>query len=137
MKNPLFPWPLRCGLIFWWLARHAVLAVPESPPAPPTTGREWEQEQNLSFHKEAPRATLASFGDLASALKILPEHSTFWRSLDGLWKFHWVKRPEERPVNFFKLEYDVSGWKDIAVPSSWRCQGYDVPVYSRCSPTVP
>ena len=51
-------------------------------------------------------------------------------SLDGAWKFNWVKRPEERPVDFFKPEFDVSGWKEIAVPSSWQTQGYDVPVYS-------
>ncbi len=41
-----------------------------------------------------------------------------------------MKRPEERPVDFFKPEFDVSGWREIAVPSSWQTQGYDVPVYS-------
>jgi hypothetical protein len=93
------------------------------------TGQEWEQEQNLSLNKEVPRATFASFGDLESALKILPENSKYWRSLDGPWKFHWVKRPEERPRDFFKPEFDVSAWREIPVPSSWQCQGYDVPVY--------
>lgn len=111
----------------------ALLAVPaalpaETPAAP--TGHEWEQEQNLSLNKEPARATFASFGDEKSALKILPEHSRYWRSLDGPWKFHWVKQPEERPQDFFQPEFDVSGWKEIAVPSSWQCQGYDVPVYS-------
>lgn len=94
------------------------------------TGNEWEQEQNLSLSKETARATFASFGDLKSALKILPEHSCFWRSLDGQWKFNWVKHPDERPKDFFQPSFDVSGWKEIAVPSSWQCQGYDVPVYS-------
>ncbi len=98
--------------------------------SPQPTGQEWEQEQNLSLNKEAPRATFASFGSLDSALRILPEHSAFWRSLDGPWKFHWVKHPDERPAEFYKPEFDVSGWEEIPVPSSWQCQGYDVPVYS-------
>ncbi len=94
------------------------------------TGQEWQQEQNLSLNKEAPRATFASFGDVKSALKILPENSEYWRSLDGSWKFNWVKTPDERPRDFYKADYDVSGWKEIPVPSSWQLQGYDVPVYS-------
>lgn len=100
----------------------------QSPTAP--TGHEWEQEQNLSLNKEAARATFASFGDAASAQRILPEYSKYWRSLDGQWKFHWVKQPDERPKDFFQPTFDVSGWAEIPVPSSWQCQGYDVPVYS-------
>ena len=123
----LRPLPLtRAALLVCCLAALSVSPAALAQP----TGKEWEQEQNLSLNKEAPRATFASFGDLKSALKILPENSSYWRSLDGAWKFHWVKRPEERPVDFFQPDYDVSGWKEIPVPSSWQCQGYDVPVYS-------
>lgn len=100
----------------------------DRPSAP--TGREWEQEGNLSLNKEPVRATFSSFADVESALKVLPEHSTRRLPLDGPWKFHWVKRPEERPVDFFKPSHDVSSWKEIPVPSSWQLQGYDVPVYS-------
>ncbi len=103
-------------------------ATPDTVPEP--TGKEWEQEGNLALGKEAPRATFASFGDLASALKVLPEHSQFRRCLDGKWKFNWVKRPEERPEGFFLPCLPVSDWKEIPVPSSWQCQGYDVPVYA-------
>ena len=111
-----------------WLTGSAASIVAQAGVAP--TGHEWEQEQNLSLHKEPGRATFTSFGDVQSALKILPEHSRYWRSLDGQWKFNWVKHPDERPRDFFKPEFDVSGWKEISVPSSWQCQGYDVPVYS-------
>jgi len=105
-------------------------AAEKTPSENAPTGHEWEQEQNLSLNKEKPRATFASFGDVESALKILPENSKYWRSLDGPWKFNWVKTPDERPRDFYKPEYDVSGWKEIPVPSSWQLQGYDVPVYS-------
>jgi beta-galactosidase len=98
------------------------------PDAP--SGREWEAEQMLGLNKEKPHATFNSYADVESAKKILPEFSQYRVSLDGAWKFNWVKRPEERPVDFFKPEFDVSGWQEIAVPSSWQTQGYDVPVYS-------
>src|SRR5579872_6912853 len=100
-------------------------AAPEAP-----SGHEWEAEQSLGLNKEKPRATFHSYADVESAKKVLPEFSQYRVSLDGAWKFHWAKRPEERPVDFFKPGFDVSGWKEIAVPSSWQMQGYDVPVYS-------
>ncbi len=100
--------------------------APEEP-----TGKEWESERMLGINKEKPRATFNSYADVESAKKILPEFSQFHVSLDGDWKFHWVKRPEERPVDFYKPDFDVSGWKSIAVPSSWQLQGYDVPGYSK------
>lgn len=103
---------------------------PMAPAPAAPTGTEWESEQNLSLNKEVPHATFFSFADVESAKKILPENSAYWKSLDGDWKFNWVKRPEERPVGFQKPDFDVSGWKSIAVPSSWQLQGYGVPVYS-------
>lgn len=50
-------------------------------------------------------------------------------SLDGEWSFHWAQRPELRPENFYKEDYDVSGWATIPVPSTWQRQGYGTPLY--------
>jgi len=118
------------GLLGLAAMLHPLPARGQESADPSPTGKEWEEEQNLSLHKEPPSATFASFGDLDTALQILPEHSRYWRSLDGAWKFNWVKRPEERPREFFQPSFDVSKWADIPVPSSWQCQGYGVPVYS-------
>lgn len=104
-------------------------------PAP--KGTEWESVEELSLNKEYPRAYFFSFDTPQNAQKVLPEHSKFWLSLNGNWKFHWVKTPEERPKNFFKPSFDVSKWDDIAVPSSWNIVGvqkngtlkYGVPIY--------
>ncbi|QUE51642.1 discoidin domain-containing protein [Luteolibacter ambystomatis] len=94
------------------------------------TGQEWQQEQNLSFNKEKPRATFMSFPNVESAKAVLREKSPYFQSLDGSWKFNWVGNPSERPADFHKPEYDVSKWKEIAVPSSWQLEGYDTPIYS-------
>ena len=50
-------------------------------------------------------------------------------SLDGIWKFHWVKTPAERPYWFFKDNYDTRDWDETEVPSNWQMKGYDVPIY--------
>jgi len=100
-------------------------------------GKEWESPQELSLNKEIPHAYHFSFNDLNSALKVLPENSSNWISLDGTWKFNWVKTPDERPKDFYKQDFDVSKWDDVPVPMSWNILGiqkdgslkYGVPIY--------
>jgi len=50
-------------------------------------------------------------------------------SLDGEWLFHWSPKPEDRPIDFYKEDFDVSSWGKIAVPGNWQTQGYGVPIY--------
>lgn len=50
-------------------------------------------------------------------------------SLDGKWSFHWARNPEERPVDFYKEDYDTSSWDKINVPGNWQMQGYGTPIY--------
>ncbi len=99
------------------------------------TGMEWQQEQNLSFRKEEPRASFASFPDFETAKKLRREESPWFKPLDGKWKFSWVGNPHERAKDFYKPEFDVSAWKEIPVPSNWQLEGYDTPIYSNQSYT--
>lgn len=103
-------------------------------------GTEWETPQVLALNKEQPRATFYPFADVESALAIFPDaDSKYWKSLDGLWKFHWVKTPEARPMDFYKKDFDVSEWDEIPVPSNWNVAGlskkgnghhkYGIPIY--------
>lgn len=102
------------------------------------TGNEWESPELLALNKEQPHAWFLAFTDTESARRLLPEHSDYWLSLDGVWKFHWVGNPEERPVDFHKTDYDVSGWDEVKVPMQWNVAGirkdgslkYGVPIYA-------
>ena len=87
------------------------------------TGKEWDSPTELSLNKEQPHAWMFHFGDEGKARQVLPENSDFYASLNGTWKFHWVKTPEERPVDFYKPEYDVTKWDDIRVPGCWNVEG--------------
>ena len=79
---------------------------------------EWEDEAVFQVNREPARAAL-----LPTA-----EGSTF--SLNGKWRFHFSNTPAERPAEFWKTAYDVSGWDTIDVPLSWQMAGYGTPVYS-------
>ena len=100
-------------------------------------GDEWESPENLALNKEQPHAWFFSFKDQESARKVLPENSAYWQSLNGDWKFNWVRTPEERPKDFYQTNFDVSGWDNIPVPSSWNIVGlqkdgtqkYGTPIY--------
>lgn len=98
-------------------------AQPNSPSAP-----DWENPRVFGIGKEPPRANLTPYPDVTAALS--GRKSTMVESLNGIWKFHWVKSPELRPADFYKPEYDVSGWKQIPVPSNWEMQGYGTPIYT-------
>ena len=82
---------------------------------------DWENPAVLGINKLPYHATL----QLPSKWKDCPEIV----SLDGQWKFHWSRNPEERPAGFWQEDYDTSGWDDIAVPGNWQLQGFGVPIY--------
>ncbi len=50
-------------------------------------------------------------------------------SLNGDWKFHYSDSPAARPADFYRRDFDVSGWDDIPVPSNWEREGYGYPIY--------
>ena len=97
---------------------------------PYTPHPDWESPEHLSEGREESRAFFVPFASRAEALKGERKDSGRWMSLNGNWKFHWVPKPDERPVDFYKPEYDVSGWKEIDVPSNWQMRGYGTPIYS-------
>ncbi|WP_293311578.1 glycoside hydrolase family 2 TIM barrel-domain containing protein [Pedobacter sp. UBA5917] len=92
--------------------------------------KEIEDPENIGINKEAAHATLMPYPDLKQALAANRHASTFSTSLNGMWKFNWVDWPQKRPVNFYKPSYDVSGWKEIKVPSNFQVEGYGTPYYS-------
>lgn len=90
---------------------------------------EIENPECLGINKQPYHATLMPYATLEQALEGKRLESPFCRPLNGLWKFNWVKHPDERPLDFYKPAFDVSSWKDIPVPSCWQVLGYGTPYY--------
>ena len=50
-------------------------------------------------------------------------------SLDGTWRFLWVEHADQRPTDFFRMDYDEKNWVDMPVPGVWELNGYGDPEY--------
>ena len=101
------------------LAIALMAAMPVCTQAQETN--DWENPAVLGIGKLPYHATLQLPSKEKACKEIL--------SLDGQWLFHWSRKPEERPKDFFREDYDVSHWGRITVPGNWQTQGYGTPIY--------
>lgn len=103
----------------------------------PTSDNDWENETVFAVNKEPGHATFVPFasvaemqGDPSYRRPWVRNRSSRYMLLNGMWKFHWVKSPDERPADFYRERYDVSAWDEIPVPSNWEMHGYGTPIYT-------
>jgi len=98
----------------------------------------WENETFFEENKEAGHAVYIPYRT-TEALKADARYNYPWteperaeyQSLNGVWKFHFVSEPSQRPgeADFYGDNADVSAWEMISVPSCWEMKGYDKPLY--------
>ncbi|MEE9231027.1 MAG: glycoside hydrolase family 2 TIM barrel-domain containing protein [Acidobacteriota bacterium] len=114
-----------------WVVRGALgfmlLAVAGSAPGAEQR-LDWENPEVFARNKLPPHVSFRPYPSNDQALA--GGDSSFVRSLNGSWRFHWVKRPAERPIGFHEAGYDDSGWDELPVPSSWQLHGHGIPIYT-------
>lgn len=92
---------------------------------------EWQNQYATGYNKIEPHSYIWPYksGDTEAIRGQKYEESPYYMSLNGTWKFNWVRNPDNRPVEFYKPEYYVGNWNNIQVPGNWECQGYGFPIY--------
>ena len=90
---------------------------------------DWENPAVLQIGVEAPRATFFAYPNEPAARSFDRNRSPWFKLLNGDWKFHWAAKPDDRPKEFFRPDFDDGNWKTIPVPSNWEVQGYGLPLY--------
>lgn len=90
---------------------------------------DWENPAKFAEGRLPHRATLFPYPSATDALKGDYQKSPWYESLNGKWKFNYAEKPADRPEDFYKTDYDVSGWEEINVPGNWETQGYGYPIY--------
>ena len=116
-KNPRF-WTILSGFVF---ALSVGTLSAERP--------DWENPEVFRINKERPHATTVPYGTRTLALRGETRESEYYKSLNGMWRFHWSSKPAERPAGFYRVDFDTTGWDRIKVPGNWELQGYDFPAY--------
>lgn len=92
--------------------------------------KEIEDPLIIGINKLAARTSIWPAPNLEIAKESSYEKSKWVESLNGDWQFYWSPNPDERPVDFYKNEYNTNNWKTIPVPSTIERQGYGVPLYT-------
>ncbi len=90
---------------------------------------EVEDPAIVEINKEPARASFFPYESAKLAKADDPTQSKYYQSLNGDWKFHWVKNPNDRPTDFYKTNFDDSKWVDFPVPANWEVNGYGIPIY--------
>lgn len=90
---------------------------------------EWQSQYAIGKNKLAPHAYVWPYETTDALRSGNYEQSPYYMSLNGTWKFHWVKNPDLRPKDFYKPSFYTGGWADINVPGNWERQGYGTAIY--------
>ena len=89
----------------------------------------WHNVDVNQQNREPRRAAFFAFEDLSKAQGFDKKLSVNYLSMEGTWKFNFVKDHNKRPLNFFKANFDDSNWKDFPVPGLFELNGYGDPTY--------
>lgn len=93
------------------------------------TFTEWQDASVNQINRAPMRSSYFAYENEPLALHGVKENSENFMSLHGKWKFSWVKDATDRPVDFFKTDYNTLSWDEISVPGIWERNGYGDAIY--------
>jgi beta-galactosidase len=129
MKNQA-PFTLATFWILLLLSTPSIAQGPDSSDRSEDRQNDWENQNVFERNKLPPRASFVPFASMEELKTGNPEASSFYISLNGLWKFRFSEKPGDRPENFFRTDFDDSKWALTTVPSNWEMEGYGYPIYT-------
>ena len=93
------------------------------------TFTEWQDLEVNAIRRMPMRTHHFAYESVEAALQGDPAASCHYMSLNGLWRFHWVKEVAMRPTDFYRMDYNDKGWDAMPVPGMWELNGYGDPLY--------
>ena len=83
----------------------------------------WKDPSVNQQNREPRRARFFAFEDEAKARQGDKTKSGRYLSMEGMWKFCFVRNHQDAPKDFFALKYDDSKWADFPVPGLFELNG--------------
>lgn len=93
------------------------------------TFQEWRNPQINAVNRAPMHTNYFAFENADAAKKAVKEQSANYMTLNGTWKFNWVKDADSRPTDFWKTGFNDKGWDNLQVPAVWELNGYGDPIY--------
>ena len=93
------------------------------------TFHEWKDPRINAVNRAPMHSNYFAYESADVAQKGIKENSVNFMSLNGNWKFFWVKDAESRPTDFWKVGFNDKGWNTLPVPGLWELHGYGNPIY--------
>ena len=91
--------------------------------------KEWQDPQVNAVNRAPMHANYFAYESADAAAKENMQQSSNYMSMNGRWKFFWVKDADSRPTDFWKVGFNDKGWDDMQVPAVWELNGYGDPIY--------
>ena len=92
-------------------------------------GDAWRDPQVNAINRLPMRASFFAYENGEMALRGEKSASERFLSLNGDWKFAWAKDADERPTDFYRMDYNDGHWATMPVPGLWEVNGYGDPLY--------
>lgn len=93
------------------------------------TFKEWQDESVNEVNRAPMHARFFAYENVEKAASDIKENSKNFMSMNGDWKFFWVKNADQRPTDFWKVGFNDKGWDNMKVPAVWELNGYGDPIY--------
>ena len=90
---------------------------------------EWMNPEVNAVNRAPMHAHYFAYETEDAALQGEQQKSSNFMSIDGTWKFNWVRDADQRPLDFYKVDFNDKGWDDFSVPGLWEMNGYGDPLY--------
>jgi len=90
---------------------------------------EWHNLQVNEVNRLPMHTSFFAYDTPSAALQGDMKQSGRYLSMNGTWRFHWVADADQRPTDFYGVDYDDSGWGTMPVPGNWELNGYGDPIY--------
>ena len=90
---------------------------------------EWKNPEINAVNRVPMHTNYFAYSSSEEAAKADKENSSNFMTLNGIWKFNWVKNADARPTDFYRTDYNDKGWGQMKVPGVWEMNGYGDPIY--------
>jgi beta-galactosidase len=90
---------------------------------------EWHNAEKNQLNRTAIRAYNFAYESKELAIQGKPQKSNYYLSMNGKWKFFWVKDADNRSLDFYSKDFDDAGWNTLNVPAIWELNGFGDPIY--------